>query len=141
MKIIIVLNSNFLRTLYFNLFLSHCLHQFPIHNEKKSLMKKLCVHFLPDIFFSKGNKQYFFCLPNNTLCFTTKKKWRHYCLSSTFQIFQKQIKQTLCDKCIVLVTMCMYIWRSSSMFTMSYYVILLDHIKWILSCWWIPVSF
>ena len=140
MKIIIALNSNFLRTLYFNFFLSHCLHQFPIHNEKKVSWKS-CVFIFCQTFFSQKaiNNTSFAC--QITLCFTTKKKWRHYCLSSTFQIFQKQIKQTLCDKCIVLVTMCMYIWRSSSMFTMSYYVILLDHIKWILSCWWIPVSF
>ena len=42
---------------------------------------------------------------------------------------KNKLKQTLCDSCIVLVSMCMYIWSSSCVFTMSYYVKLLCYIK------------
>ena len=46
-----------------------------------------------------------------------------------FASSKNKSKQTLCDSCIVLVSMCMYIWSSSCVFTMSYYVILLCYIK------------
>ena len=47
-----------------------------------------------------------------------------------FESSKNKLKQTLCDSYIVLVSMCMYIWSTySSVFTISYYVIIIGR-RW-----------
>ena len=81
MKTIIVFTS--IRFLSF--FLSHCLHQFLIHN-KKILRKKFVLIFCYIFFSQKAaniSSFVFSTLTNTGLCFTTKKKWRHCSANST----------------------------------------------------------
>ena len=46
-----------------------------------------------------------------------------------FKSSKNKLKQKLSDSCIVLASISMYIWSSSSMFTMSHYVIFLYYIN------------
>ena len=142
MKTIIVVNINFFKTYcILTFFSSHCLHQFPIHNEKKFHRSVFIFCYL--FYFQKTvNNGSFAC---QIAVFVVQQRQNEDSIAQIrpFEFSKNKSKQTVCDSCI-LVSMCMYIWSSSSVFTMSYlsyYAILLYHNKYILCCWWIPVSF